>query len=63
MHDLFEGICIYTMSHVILNLIELNYFTLDTLNNRKQCFNYENTENGNISPPTRIEIIGEFNTS
>lgn len=44
MHDLFEGICIYNMCHIINNLIHLGYFSLETLNNRKQAFDYGDTE-------------------
>ena len=57
MHDLFEGICVYTMNHVILRLIDLGYFNLETVNNRKQCFNYGNTEIGNISPPLKLKNV------
>lgn len=57
MYDLYEGICIYTMSHIILSLIELGYFDIDTLNNRKQCFNYGNSEIGNISPPLKLNNL------
>lgn len=57
MHDLYEGICKYTMSHKILSLIELGYFDIDTLNNRKQYFNYGNSEIGNISPPLKLNNL------
>jgi hypothetical protein len=57
MHDLFEGICVYTMNHVILRLIELGYFNLDIINNRKQYFNYGNTKIGNIFPPLKYNNL------
>jgi len=57
MHDLFKGICVYTMNHVILRLIDLGYFNLETVSNRKQCFNYGNTEIGNISPPLKLKNL------
>lgn len=50
MHDLHEGVCHYNMSHIITNLIESKYFTLDELNTRKQSFNLGETEVGNQSP-------------
>lgn len=53
MHDLFEEIFVYTMNHDILRLKEPGYFNLDTIYNRKQCFNYENIEIGNIFPPLK----------
>jgi len=54
MHDIFEGVCVYDMCHIILNLIKSGYFNLETLNNRKQHFQYGESEIGNISPPLRI---------
>lgn len=50
MHDIFEGICHYDLCHIIRKLIEMKYFTLDILNNRKYMFNYGDIEIGNISP-------------
>lgn len=38
MHDIFEGVCVYDMCHIILNLLKSGYFDLETLNNRKQHF-------------------------
>lgn len=40
MHDLFEGVCMYNMNHIINHLIQLNFFNLETLNMRKKSFNY-----------------------
>jgi len=51
MHDLFEGICVYNMCHIINSLISLGYFNLELLNRRKQGFDYGDTEIGNMSPP------------
>lgn len=39
------------MCHIILNLIKAGFFNLETLNNRKQGFNYGESEVGNMSPP------------
>lgn len=50
MHDLFEGVCHYDMCHIINHCIKSNYFSLKTLNTRKQMFNYGELEIGNISP-------------
>jgi len=50
MHDIYEGICVYNMNHIICNLINLGFFSLETLNSRKQGFNYGDTEIGNMSP-------------
>lgn len=51
MHDIYEGICVYNMNHIINHLMKLGFFNLDTLNSRKQGFNYGDTEVGNMSPP------------
>lgn len=46
MHDVLEGICHYDMCHSISYFIkEKKYFTLETLNQRKKTFEYEETEN------------------
>jgi len=51
MHDLFEGICVYNMCHIINNLISRGYFNLELLNRRKLGFDYGDTEIENMSPP------------
>lgn len=61
MHDIFEGICVYDMSHIILNLIKSEYFNLETLNNRKQYFQYGETEIGNISPLLKMVNLNHKN--
>ena len=41
MHDIFEGVCIYDMQHVLYDLIFIKkYFTTETLNFRIIAFNY-----------------------
>lgn len=41
MHDIFEGVCHYDLSHIILYYIEkVKIFDLNTINNRIQIFNY-----------------------
>lgn len=48
MHDVLEGVCNYDLVPLLNNFIlKFKYFTLDTLNNRIQCFNYGPIENQN----------------
>ncbi|XP_031338218.1 uncharacterized protein LOC116167117 [Photinus pyralis] len=49
MHDIFEGVCHYSICHVILYCIEMNFFSLEILNSRKQNFEYGSKEISNIS--------------
>lgn len=45
MHDVFEGVCHYDLCQIILHFIEkMKYFDLETLNRRKQYFEYGPTE-------------------
>ncbi|KAK4877980.1 hypothetical protein RN001_010486 [Aquatica leii] len=54
MHDLFDGVCHYDVTQILKQLIEVDkLFSLETLNSRKQLFNYGKTEIGNISPPIK----------
>ncbi|XP_067629146.1 uncharacterized protein [Eurosta solidaginis] len=58
MHDLFEGVCHYDISEVLLNFIETKkYFSLETFNYRKQIFSYGPTEIGNSSPPISLNNL------
>jgi len=50
MHDIFEGVCHYNLCHIIKYYINLQIFSLETLNLRKKNFNYGPLENGNLSP-------------
>lgn len=61
MHDIFEGICIYNMCHIILNLINAGFFSLETLNSRKQSFDYGESEVGNMSPPLKMFNLSNKN--
>jgi len=54
MHDIFEGVAVYNMCHLITNFIRLKYFTLETLNIRKKSFNYGESEIGNMSPSLKF---------
>lgn len=60
MHDIFEGICHYDMCHIINKLIDMKYFTLDVLNDRKYMFNYGEIEIGNLSPAISIKNLTNF---
>lgn len=41
MHDLFEGVCHYDICSILLSLIEDNLISVDTLNTRKNLFQYD----------------------
>lgn len=44
MHDVFEGVCVYDMGHILYHLIFVkNYFTVETLNFRLITFDYDKT--------------------
>lgn len=58
MHDIFEGICHYNMSHIIDYLVNVkNYFDLPRLNLRKNMFNYGPIEIGNVSNDIKLDHI------
>lgn len=61
MHDIYEGVCIYDMCHIILNCIKKKYFSLEFLNNRKRSFNYGESEIGNMSPSITFQQLSKFN--
>ncbi|KYM97728.1 hypothetical protein ALC62_11588, partial [Cyphomyrmex costatus] len=51
MHDLFEGVCNYSLKCLLYNLIfVLKLFSLHTLNERIKCFGYNDTEISNKPP-------------
>ncbi|XP_022176334.1 uncharacterized protein LOC111037844 [Myzus persicae] len=61
MHDIFEGISHYNMCHIINYYTEtLKILTLDTLNFRKQHFNYGKLEQQNLSPPIEKHHLSKF---
>lgn len=60
MHDIFEGVCHYDMCHIIMKLIESQYFDLNKLNDRKKSFNYGEIEIGNISPAITKSNLDNF---
>lgn len=49
MHDMFEGVCVYTVSQVLFKLIQDGLFTISELNSRKDGFHYDLSESGNLS--------------
>uniref|UniRef100_A0A1B0CK37 Uncharacterized protein n=1 Tax=Lutzomyia longipalpis TaxID=7200 RepID=A0A1B0CK37_LUTLO len=54
MHDIYEGVCHYDLAKVLNCFIyEKKLFTLETLNARKQLFDYGEIEIRNRSPPIR----------
>ncbi|XP_039312881.1 uncharacterized protein LOC120359458 isoform X1 [Solenopsis invicta] len=56
MHDLFEGICRYDLAKILNNFINKeNFFTLDVLNERINCFNH--TADSNVPPPIQSDSI------
>lgn len=62
MHDLFEGVCKYTVSKVLLHFITIDkYFSIDVLNYRKQMFQYGETEIGNISQIIELTTLQNNN--
>lgn len=60
MHDIFEGVCHYNMCHIIKYYINLQIFSLETLNLRKKNFNYGPLESGNLSPEITELQINKF---
>lgn len=56
-HDLLEGVCKYDLCSVLKNLISESFFTIESLNYRKQMFNYGETEIGNLSPPLNLHNL------
>lgn len=60
MHDIFEGVCHFNLFHVINKFIEMRYFDLNTLNNRKFLVNYSDIEIGNISPAITSNNLSSF---
>lgn len=63
MHDIFEGVCRYDISKILVHFIEKSkFFSIDVLNNRKQMFHYGETEIGNISPPFVLSMFRRSRT-
>lgn len=63
MHDLYEGVCKYDLCKIFLYCIDNKFFSLSTLNNRKQYFCYGTCEMGNMSGPLTIERLKNNNIS
>lgn len=63
MHDLYEGVCHYDLSHILSYLFEKKYLTLCE-NERKSLFDYGSMDIRNISQPIDADHISrsKFNT-
>jgi len=58
MHDILKGVCSYNLSSMLYEfVINLKYFSLDTLNNRSQYFNYGPLETQNKPQLISIDIL------
>lgn len=57
MHDLFEGVCHFQMTRIILYYVEANIFTLDDLNNRKSLFDFGIYQIDNKSVDIQIQHL------
>lgn len=61
MHDMFEGVCNYTISRILNEFIAVDkFFTLDTLNFRVQIFGYVNYEISNKPPLITCELLKNY---
>lgn len=61
MHDLFEGICHYDLCHITKYFTYImKIFSLETLNVRKQNFNYGCIETGNYSKPIALNHLNRY---
>ena len=47
MHDVFEGIVVYTVSYILQALIEEKVVSLELINKRIESFPYSNSEKAN----------------
>ena len=57
MHDIFEGVANYTLSKILMQLIEIDkLFSLDILNKRIQNFDYGELESTNKPRPVIKEL-------
>jgi len=59
MHDVFEGVCQYDMSKLILHFIQSNLFTLEDLNDRIGTYDF-GPEEGNHPPFLKIEKLKRY---
>lgn len=58
MHDIFEGVCRYDVSKILLNFIETEkFFTIEILNDRKNQFQYGEIELSNRSSEIKISHL------
>lgn len=58
MHDILEGVCKYDIGAMLKKMIfDLNYFTIETLNNRIESFNYGTIDIRNRPPLVSSALI------
>jgi len=51
MYDLLEGVCMYDLRFILKEIVfNLKYFTIETLNNKIESFNYGPRDIRNIPP-------------
>lgn len=61
MHDIFEGVCHYDMCYIITYYTEtVKILSLETLNLKKQHFNYGELEQKNLSSPIEKHHLSKF---
>lgn len=61
MHDIFEGVGKYVLSKVVLGLIGKKVVSIETLNYKKQMFNYGPSAIGNNSLPLDLNLLKNNN--
>lgn len=57
MHDIFEGVAHYNLSHIIQHYIKSKVFTLAELNQYKLTFSYGDTEKGNVFKDITVQHL------
>lgn len=57
MHDIFEGVCSYDISQVLLSLINENILNESTINNRKRLFPFGELESSSTSPDITLKNL------
>ncbi|XP_055855910.1 uncharacterized protein LOC129919101 isoform X1 [Episyrphus balteatus] len=57
MHDIFEGVAHYNLTHVIQHYIKNKVFTLAELNEYKLAFSYGDTEKGNVFKDITVQHL------
>ncbi|XP_055708767.1 uncharacterized protein LOC129804991 [Phlebotomus papatasi] len=64
MHDIYEGICHFTLSEILIHFIKKKkYFTINDLNDRKEAFKVYNVNTGRALSLAYITSKGKLNLS